>query len=320
MKSWWAFFVCIALVTLGCEAQEEPAGVKLTPSARIEHAPVVETSGLARSFNYPGVFWIHNDSGDGPRLFAVNRRGEVLMPPWLTRGFYTGRHVEGRQPYPGLLVAGATNVDWEAVTSDRDTLYIGDVGNNGNARRDLGVYFLSEPNPLAIQEARPLKWIPVAYPGQSKFPPEGPWHYDCEAMFVYGGKLYFLTKNRPAGQLFTPDPSTSLYRLDTVKTDEVNVLTLVDSRSDLEGWVTGGDISPDGRVVAVLCNYPVQSVWLFEALEGDRFLSGRARRFVFHEAGQAEALCFIDDETILIGNEGQQLFELKVSDFVPVER
>lgn len=319
MKAWWAFLLCIALVTLGCEAQEEPLGEKLTPSARVEHAPVVETSGLARSFRYPGVFWLHNDSGDGPRLFAVNRQGEVLLPPWLARNYYSGRHAEGKQPYPGLLVAGAANVDWEAITSDRDMLYIGDVGNNGNARRDLGVYFLNEPNPLAVQEARPLKWIPIAYPGQEKFPPDGPWSFDCEAMFVFGGKLYFLTKNRPAGELFTPSPTTDLYRLDSLKTDEVNVLTLVESRSGLGGWVTGGDISPDGRTVAVLCNYPEQSVWLFEATEGDKFLSGRARRLVFHGAGQAEALGWIDDETILVGNEGGQLFELKVADFAVVE-
>ena len=31
-----------------------------------------ESSGLGVSQSYPGVFWTHNDSGDGPRLYAID--------------------------------------------------------------------------------------------------------------------------------------------------------------------------------------------------------------------------------------------------------
>ena len=33
---------------------------------------VRESSGLAVSRAYPGVFWTHNDSGDRPRLYALD--------------------------------------------------------------------------------------------------------------------------------------------------------------------------------------------------------------------------------------------------------
>ena len=60
------------------------------------------------------------------------------------------------------------------------------MGNNGNARRDLAVYVVKEPNPEANLQAHSLKRIPVAYPDQKAFPDEQ-WHYDCEAVFVFRG-------------------------------------------------------------------------------------------------------------------------------------
>ena len=37
-----------------------------------------ESSGLAISRTQPGVLWSHNDSGDGPNLYAVDISGKLL--------------------------------------------------------------------------------------------------------------------------------------------------------------------------------------------------------------------------------------------------
>ncbi len=240
--------------------------IALTPSAQVAHGPIEEMSGIVKSRRYPNVYWVHNDSGDEPRLFAIRADGGAVMPSWLAANFYVGAAaaaaaVEGKKAFPGVRVDMAANFDWEDIAIDGDTLYIADVGNNGNARRDLGVYVLTEPNPEAVDRTRTRKWLPVAYPDQDTFPGDR-WHFDCEAVFVFGGKLHFLTKHRASRQIGTPETGSNLYRLTTDYTDRVNVLEKVDSHRDLGGWVTGADLSPDGKTLAVLCQGPVQSVWL----------------------------------------------------------
>jgi hypothetical protein len=291
----------------------------VTASAQVLHKPIDEMSGVVRSRQYSNVYWVHNDSGDSARIFAIREDGSVIIPPWLRNSYYVGEPQPGKKEYPGISVDMATNNDWEDIAIDGDTLYLADTGNNGNARRDLGVYVLPEPNPEGVERARVLKWIPIAYPEQTAYP-GSEWHFDCEAIFIRRGKLYFLTKHRVSGQIGTPETGTHLYRLDTQHTDRVNRLKRIDSARDLGGWVTGADLSPDGRTLAVLCHAPVASVWLFEAESGDRFLSGRARRLILRGAGQCEAVCFTDNNTLIVTNEDRDLFRLSVSEFGEVTK
>src|SRR5467141_1797430 len=43
--------------------------------AAFQSPRLVESSGVAVSRAYPGVLWTHNDSGDGPYLYATDVRG-----------------------------------------------------------------------------------------------------------------------------------------------------------------------------------------------------------------------------------------------------
>jgi hypothetical protein len=299
-------------------AQDRPIP-RLQPVEVVSHGPIAEMSGIVKSRRYEGIFWVHNDSGDVPRIFPIQVDGSVYLPKWLGSSRYVDMPEAGKEEHRGILLEGAANIDWEDIAIDGDTLYIADMGNNGNGRQDLGVYVLREPNPDAVERARVLKWVPVAYPDQKAFPGDV-WHFDCEAAFVFKHKLYFLTKHRAFGQSGAPETGTKLYRLDKQKTDEVNVLTLVDRHANLGGWVTAADMSPDGKTLAVLCQYPEQSVWLFDTpARGDKFLSSAARRFVFSNAQQCEAVCFIDDANLLVTNEQREMFILKVADFTPVK-
>lgn len=311
----------VALVFVGVLGQPaDQSGVLLTPSARVAHGPVNEQSGVVASRTYPGLFWVHNDSGDTARVFAMDRGGRVVIPEWLeNRDFYVGPPSadKSKQPYPGITIDLANNIDWEDITLGDGNLYLCDMGNNGNARRDLGIYVVREPNPLSVHRTRVLGWVPVEYPDQTEFPPRTAWEYDCEASFWFRGHLYFITKHRPAYRLSVPALDANLYRLDQMTFDRVNPLRKVDHQ-ELGGWVTAADVAPDESCLAVLVEAPVQSVWLFDTPpQGDQFFQQAARRLVFHGAGQAEGLCFIDNETLMLTNEGRQIFELKVSDFKP---
>ena len=308
----------IGISAIAREYQNVPTQ-SVTAYAQVLHQPIDEMSGIVKSRRYPNVYWVHNDSGDSARIFAIREDGSVIVPPWMQGSYYAGAAQDGKSEYPGIAVDMAANNDWEDIAMDGDTLYIADTGNNGNARRDLGVYVLSEPNPEGVNRARALKWLPIAYPEQTAYP-DTTAHYDCEALFVLKGRPYFLTKPRIPGQISAPETGTNLYRLDTQYTDRVNRLKKIDSAGDLGGWVTGADLSPDGKTLAVLCHAPVASVWLFEAKSGDRFLSGRARRLILRGAGQCEAVCFADNNTLIVTNEDRALFRLSLSEFVEVNR
>src|SRR2546427_568330 len=55
-----------------------------------------EISGLVPSHTVKGAWWVHNDSGDQARLYAINSRGQLLAK---------------------FTVSEAKNVDWEDLAS-----------------------------------------------------------------------------------------------------------------------------------------------------------------------------------------------------------
>ncbi|MDA1371982.1 MAG: hypothetical protein O2971_14615 [Proteobacteria bacterium] len=306
-----AFLLAFAFATSVAIAQLENRIQKL---GDIEFRAISELSGLARSRRYDDVLWMHNDSGDQPRLFAVDGNGRVIIPAFLSNLYHGEQTESGKQPWPGLIIETAVNIDWEDIAVDEDFIYIADMGNNGNARRDLGVYIVAEPNPRARQHARPFKFVPVRYPEQSAFPPEPParWHFDSEAVFVFNGSLYFLTKHRGMA-INELAGGTNLYRLDSMDSEEMNVLTPVDALADAF-FLTAAELSPDSMQLAAV---GYTELWLFtDPMDSDGWLSGYTRRLPLdiNFTGLIESLTWLDDETLLIGNEDEELFTVDVTD------
>ena len=298
------FAVTLCLVASGAAAELERIG-------RLTHPALDEISGIVKSRrgDSPSPFyWVHNDSGDEPRLFAIDGDGTPVKPPFMPIS---------AADWPGHAIDNAAHFDWEDIALADGVLYIADVGNNGNARRDLGVYVVNEPDPLAIPKMRALKHLPVRYPDQNEHPGDV-WHFDCEGVFVADGKLHFLTKHRQSRRIREGAPGTKLYRLDTEHTDRENVLTLVGRRDDVS-QVTGADLSPDGTVLAVST---YTALWLFDAPDdGADWLSGKARRLDLDTAvaRQLEAVGWEDDASLRLTNEQRDVFRARIEDFEPVE-
>jgi hypothetical protein len=96
----------------------------------LAHAALDEASGLVASRINPGVLWLHNDSGDSARLFAVNPDGSDA----------------------GVVrVSGAEAVDWEDIAigpgprAGVSYLYIADIGDNSAVRKSVQIYRIAEP-------------------------------------------------------------------------------------------------------------------------------------------------------------------------------
>jgi hypothetical protein len=223
------------LATQTAGAMPVVAATPVTLATLAERA-VRESSGLVASRRNPGLFWTHNDSGDGPFVYAFDREGRA-------RGTFR--------------VAGAQARDWEDIAAGpgpergQTYLYVGDIGDNGREREFIVVYRFPEPEvgasePLtdksAARETQPAEAIRIKYPDGAR---------NAEALLVHPqtGDLYIVTKGAQ---------SAGVYKLAApYSAGEVHTLALVASLKGPDFFgslVTGGDISPDGTHVA-LCDY-----------------------------------------------------------------
>src|SRR5689334_12693906 len=112
----------IALAVLpGSAAAAAEGSASAAPGASgftITDPRIKESSGLAASRIHPGVYWTHNDSDDGPYVYAVDSA--------------TGKTV-ARVTLTGI----GTPRDVEAISLGPDgQLYVGDIGDNLNGTWD----------------------------------------------------------------------------------------------------------------------------------------------------------------------------------------
>ncbi len=251
----------------------------------LSYSSISESSRIVRSRSDPGRYWTHNDSGDFARIFPVDEQGNIIKT-----------HVR---------IKGAANRDWEDIAADDEgRLFIADIGNNFNTRKDLGIYIIDEPDPAAGRVAEGARRIPVHYPDQDAFPPAKK-NFDAEALFWARGRIYVLTKHRS-------DTYTTLYRLDSLEETTSNALTRL-ATFDTGGQVTGADASPDGNRI-VLLTYA--SVWMFEA-DTDDYFRGKVWWLPI-AARQCEGICF-DGTDIMITNEQRQIFRVAVDQLIPLQ-
>lgn len=274
------------------------------PVGRLSHPALSEVSGIVRS-ERGDFYWVHNDSGDSARIFALDPHGTPIRPPYMDGSVHD---------WSGHVIDNAWHFDWEDIALADGTLYIADVGNNGNARRDLGVYVVSEPDPRAIPRMRARAFLPIRYPDQESHPAKT-WHFDCEAVFVADGKLHFITKHRQPYRVADWDAGAKLYRLDTRHTDRDNVLTLVGRREDVT-VVTGADLSPNGQRLAVATYI---ALWIFDKpADGGDWFSGKAWKLDLdlEVTRQLEAIAWETPTTLILVNENRDVMRASVEDFV----
>ncbi|HSK74090.1 MAG TPA: hypothetical protein VK892_20490 [Pyrinomonadaceae bacterium] len=197
---------------------------------QIKTNEITESSGIAASKCQPDVLWTHNDSDAEAALYAINSEGKLLG---------------------AFNVKGAKNTDWEDIAAVKDGngecfLYIGDIGNNLRHRGELKVYRVKEPevsDKLSKQIIESVEVIRFAYPD---------FRHDAETLMVHPqkGDIYILTK-RLSG-------ASGVYKLS--RNYDLKKVNTLEKIADLtvpavpNGFLTGGDISPDGRRV-VLCDY-----------------------------------------------------------------
>ncbi len=286
--------VLTLLVSAVVSAQELAPGQKLV--GKLPAGPAAENSGIVDSRNHDNLFWMQNDSGDEPRIYAVRRDA-------------TGYQSERYPDTPGVLIGGAINCDWEDIAVMEDgTVVVADVGDNRNDRRDLCVYLVPEPTPAAGRTTF-MKKVFIRYPERASTPaPRDDFSYDCEAVFSLGDSLYFLTKHRS-------DTATKVYRLSDIAEGLTHELELL-GRFELGGQAVGADALPDGSKLVVTT---YDTIWLFDVEEADDPLRKPVARLPFN-GDNVEAVCFDGPERVLFADEATALlYSADLADFAPCE-
>lgn len=171
---------------------------------------IPETSGLAVSRRDPGLLWSHNDSGNAAELFGLDLTGTVrqrVRVPIQTR-------------------------DLEDISAARcptnDCLYIADIGDNSQARRQIRIHRVAEPAPGETETAPP-----ESFNGTYA---DGP--HNAEALFVIGEDLFIITRDRTGGVYRSTRSGGNELRF-----HRIGQLGL--------GSVTDAEASPDEKTVVV---------------------------------------------------------------------
>lgn len=173
-----------------------------------------EISGVAASRRTPGVLWVHNDSGDEARVFALAENGEV------------------RQEFALL---GAENVDFEDIAvgpgPDGPSVYVGDTGDNAAragepGRSNVQIYRFAEPAIGGPSEVT-VERFDLTYPDQA---------HDAEALFVNPeGRVFVITKvNMGDGQVFAAPHPLESGEFEAVGRIRMSFVTAADMRQDGE--------------------------------------------------------------------------------------
>lgn len=136
-------------------------------------ATLSEISGL--TFLNDTILVAHNDSGNEPILYFLNLKGDVIHQVEITQ---------------------AKNKDWEAIACDGKFVYIGDIGNNGNNRKDLVIYKVPT-HEILNKKSIDAEKIEISYLDQATFPPaDSLLNFDAEAMAFHNDSLHIFTKCR----------------------------------------------------------------------------------------------------------------------------
>ena len=263
-------------------SQPEIAGVITDPA-------LSEISGMAASRTHAGAFWTINDGGNGARLHLMDGDGT-----WRA----------------SVDVAGVRNQDWEDLASfeldGRTYLMVADTGDNGGIRQQLRLHAIEEPD--ALDEPARVAWtVEFAWP-------DGP--RDCEAIAVDArrGEVLLLSKKRVPPELFRV-PLHPPAGSGPVVAELVGTLTGIEQpdESDLEqspnygryrAQITGADLSPNGRVLAVLNYRSVHFLIRDRGAAWTAALAAPAPSLTMPWIPQAEAISFsLDGGTLLIGSE-----------------
>jgi len=230
-----------------------------------------ETSGL-EILN--GQFITHNDSGGDPKLYYLDKKGKIVFERTLE---------------------GVKNNDWEDITKDDQFIYVANMGNNFDTRKNLSI--VKTPIDPSSNKA---ELIEFNYPEQVKFTTVySQSQYDAEALITIDDYLIILTKNKLK-------KITEIYALPKIAGKyEAKKIGSLNTKS----IITGGDYDPKTKLLALTGTLVFNEYYILKIEDFD-LESKKDYKIDMYEIPigktQVEAIKIIDSNTFWITSEDEK--------------
>lgn len=220
-------FVVLLLGLTIIDSPAAPAFANGTNAGNVLVSGLTECSGIVASRNNADVLWVHNDSGDFARLFALDTQGRRL-------GTYN--------------LTGATHVDYEDIgigpgpLTNVSYLYVGDIGDNAEGRANIIVYQIPEPAVYARQYTNPptvgvkgVRAITLNYQDGA---------HNAESLFIdpWTGDLFIVTKESTTSRVYTTTQAALNSGTNVILSFVRNIAFNIPSAAD---------ISPTGKEIII---------------------------------------------------------------------
>lgn len=254
-----SLLVAASLAAVGCaevSGDLSPGGDPPEPCEAVESigdlpSVLLEASGIVRDPRRPDLYWAHNDSGNPAELVAIDGTGRLL----------------GIAP-----IAGVENRDMEDIAlgpcPDGSCLYLGDIGDNLAVHSAIHVHRLPLPElPPAADTSNVDPGEPATARTLAAVRPNRSWRFvypagprDAEALAIdeRHDELIIVTKGREdvielyaaglpdeAGEVDDAPDRRAPRRLRRIGRLPLPI------GAGTSQFITAGDLSPDGNVLAV---------------------------------------------------------------------
>jgi hypothetical protein len=234
--------------------------------ALLNHKKLSEISGMAASVRNKGLLWVHNDSGNDPEVYLVDKDLNILLT---------------------CKLAGVKNRDWEDIAAGpgpepgKTYLYVAEIGDNEARYPYKHIYRFEEPlRPQAEKEitVTHIETITFQLPHHTK---------DTETLLLDAGTkdLYIISKReQPVYVYRLPFPQSTT---DTLTAETLATLPMTQ--------IVGGDLSVDGKEL-LLKNY--EHIYYWKRKAGETFADMVKRtpyEIEYEPEPQGESIAFAID-------------------------
>ena len=240
-----------------------------------------ENSGII-FFN--GHLFSINDGGNSSSIFEIDTMGSIIRE---------------------ITVTNAINVDWEAISHNSQSIFVGDFGNNSGSREDLCIYEISKQD---IQDSQATEVTAIRRPFRFEDQLDFNWasnahNFDCEALISTEDSIYLFSKN-------WLNEETKLYILPAAWSD--TAVAILSAGFNVDGLITDATSdSISGRIMLLGYknnggNLYTSFIWMFWDYQGSFLFSGNKRRIEIGSMftlGQTEGIALYNSTNGYVSSE-----------------
>jgi len=231
----------IIVLFFGAYARHRYVADEFIITGKLQDKELNEISGIAASAIHKDIYYIHNDSGDTSRFFAILPTGKIQATI-----YYKG------DPTQTLGVVDCEDIAaGPGPVANKSYVYVGDIGDNDAVRPYISIYRIQEQSSWAAGGKINADAVPL----HLKYP-DGP--RDAETLMIdpIQKLIYIVSKRKDTVNVYT---TPLAYKPNDTVTLTFRCKLFFQGIKPLK-WITAGDISKDGSQI-LLKNYMNVYYW-----------------------------------------------------------